>query len=83
MWITYSEHHLAVMLLMKSCVFKPACVKRPTPRKALGCQAIKLAKSLIHSESVHKPRKGQNLGDIVCTAVCVQAATHPVSLILS
>lgn len=37
MWITYSEHHLVVMLLMKSCVFKPACVKRPTPRQTPAC----------------------------------------------
>lgn len=28
MWITHGEHHQAVMLLMKSFVFKPACVKR-------------------------------------------------------
>lgn len=56
LWISYGEDHLTVMLLMKSCVFKPACVKRCTPHNALACQAIRLSKSLIHSGSVRKPR---------------------------
>lgn len=70
LWLTYSEDHLRVMLLMKSCVFKPACVKRPTLQTPPARQATRPAASLIHSGSVRKPRRGPNLGNILCKAAC-------------
>lgn len=56
LWIPCSVDHLTLKLLMKSCVFKAACVKKPTLATTLTYQAISLTRSLIHSGSDHKPR---------------------------
>lgn len=74
-------HRVRIMLLMKSCVLKAACARRPTPRRALARQAARLDRPLIHSGSVRSPGQGQNLSrylmhSCVCSSCDPPCVTH-------